>query len=51
MDIADFTDQLAELVQEALDSGISAAEVKATLTAKAQDIPEENGEENEEGGE
>jgi hypothetical protein len=45
MDIADFTDQLGELVQEALDAGVSAAEVKATLVAKSQDLNDQEGEE------
>ena len=38
MDIADFSDELAELVQEALDSGLEVSEVKATLTAKLQEL-------------
>jgi hypothetical protein len=38
MDIADFSDELAELVQEALDSGLDVSEVKATLHAKLQEL-------------
>jgi hypothetical protein len=38
MDIADFSDELAELVQEALDSGIEVSEVKATLHAKLAEL-------------
>jgi hypothetical protein len=38
MDIADFSDELAELVQEALDSGLELSEVKATLHAKLQEL-------------
>jgi hypothetical protein len=38
MDIADFSDELAALVQEALESGVSVADVAATLTAKVSEI-------------
>jgi hypothetical protein len=38
MDIADFSDELAALVQEALESGVSVADVTATLTAKVSEI-------------
>lgn len=48
MDIADFTDQLGELVQEALDAGVTAAEVKATLAAKQQELTDQEGKEGEE---
>jgi len=38
MDIADFSGELANLVQEALDSGIEVSEVKATLHAKLAEL-------------
>lgn len=41
-DIADFSDELAALIQEMLEAGVEREEIKKTLTAKREELDEED---------